>query len=313
MTTGWSAADLEDLAGRVYVITGANSGIGLEASSALAGAGARVVMACRSEVRANAAAEHIRASHPDASLTILPLDLSSLESIRWFADLLGDATDRVDGLINNAGVIGIRGDTADGFEMTIGVNHLGHFALTGLILPHLESTARSGADSRVVNVASIAHRWFGKMHWDDLEFRRRRWNMWPVYGQSKLANLLFTFELDRRLRTSGSPVRSVACHPGMSHTNLIVAGAAAEGRSVVESVLRFGSSVVTQPARKGALPTVFAAVDASVEGGDYIGPAGLLETRGWPVKVKAAKKAHRVQDQERLWEWSSERTGISYL
>ena len=137
--------------------------------------------------------------------------------------------------------------------------------------------------------------------------------MWPVYGQSKLANLLFTFELDRRLRAAGSAVRAVACHPGMSHTNLIAAGAEAEGRSFVEAVLRFGSSLVTQPAWKGSLPTVYAAVEPTVESGAYIGPAGLFETRGWPAPAKAAGKARRAEDQARLWEWSEHRTGVAYL
>lgn len=313
MTRKWTHEDAGDLRGRCYVVTGANSGIGLEATRSLAAAGARVVMACRNAAKAAAAVDHLRQELPDAELTVVPLDLASLASISDFASALGGVTDRVDALINNAGLIGIRGDTDDGFEMTIGVNHLGHFALTGRILPMLEATAAVHGDARVVSVASIAHRWFGKMFWDDLEFRRRYWNMWPVYGQSKLANLLFTFELDRRLRASGSAVRAVACHPGMSHTNLIVAGAEAKGRSIVEGVLRFGSSLVTQPAWKGALPTVYAATEESVEGGAYIGPSGFLETRGWPSPAKPSAKARRADDQRRLWEWSEERTDVAYL
>jgi NAD(P)-dependent dehydrogenase (short-subunit alcohol dehydrogenase family) len=313
MATKWTAEDLGDLSGRTYVITGANSGIGFEATLGLVGAGARVIMACRNPSKGAAALEHIRTLHPGALVEVLPLDLASLASIRTFADELAGVTTRVDALINNAGLIGIRGDTEDGFEMTIGVNHLGHFALTGLVLPLLEQTAKSGVAPRIVSVASIAYRWFGKMHWDDLEFRNRRWSTWPVYGQSKLANLLFTFELNRRLVESGSAVRAMACHPGMSSTNLILAGAEAKGQSFIKGVLKLGSDLTTQPAWKGALPTIYAAVHSSVGGADYVGPHGLVQTRGWPVKVEAGPKAHSQSDWLKLWDWSVERTGIAYL
>ena len=312
MATKWTADDLGDLSGKAYAITGANSGIGLEATIALAGAGARVIMACRNPSKAQAAMEHVRSLHPSADVDFLPLDLASLASIRAFAESLRAATDSLDALINNAGLIGIRGDTDDGSEMTIGVNHLGHFALTGLVMPLLEETAQSGGSPRVVSVASIAHSWFGKMHWDDIEFRNRRWSMWPVYGQSKLANLLFTFELNRRLADAGSSVQAVACHPGMSSTNLILASAEAKGQSFIKNVLKVGSDLTTQPAWKGALPTVYAATHSSVVGGDYIGPHGIVQSRGWPVKVQAAAKAHRRDDWARLWDWSVARTGVEY-
>ena len=313
MATKWIADDLGDLSGKTYAITGANSGIGLEATIALVGAGARVIMACRNPAKVESAMAHIRSLHPHGHVEFLPLDLASLESIRTFSDALKSAVGSLDALINNAGVIGIRGDTADGFEMTLGVNHLGHFALTGHVLPLLEQSAQAGVSPRIVSVASIAHSWFGKMHWDDLEFRNRRWSMWPVYGQSKLANLLFTFELNRRLSAAGSKVQAMACHPGMSSTNLILAGAEAKGQSFIKGVLKMGSDLTTQPAWKGALPTLYAATHPSVVGGDYIGPHGLIEARGWPVKVQAAAKAHRQDEWVRFWEWSADRTGVSYL
>ncbi len=313
MAAKWTAEDLPDLSGKTYVITGANSGIGLEATTALVGAGARVIMACRNPQKAEAARQHVISLHPDGQADFLRLDLASFDSIRAFTEELKSATDRVDGLLNNAGLIGIRGDTADGIEMTIGVNHLGHYLLTGLVLPQLEETAATGADVRIVSVASIAHSWLGKMHWDDIEFRNKWWNTWPVYGQSKLANLLFTYELDRRLRATGSSIRAVACHPGMSHTNLILAGAEAKGQTLIKGMLKVGSDLTTQPAWKGALPTIYAATHESVVGADYIGPHGPLETRGWPVKVKSARKAHRQDDWAKLWSWSVDKTGLDYL
>lgn len=313
MAAKWTAEDLPDLSGKTYVITGANSGIGLEATVALVGAGARVVMACRNPQKAEDARQHVLSVHPDGQADFLRLDLASFESIRAFAAELKSQTDRIDGLLNNAGIVGIRGETTDGVEMTIGVNHLGHYLLTGLVLPQLEVTAATGADVRIVSVASIAHSWFGKMHWDDIEFREKWWTTWPVYGQSKLANLLFTFELDRRLRASGSSIRAVACHPGMSHTNLILAGAEAKGHSFMKGMLKIGSDLTTQPAWKGALPTIYAATQPDVQGADYIGPHGPFETRGWPVKVKAAGKAHRETDWAKLWQWSADKTGLDYL
>jgi len=294
---------LERQDGRLAVITGANSGIGFEAARMLAKAGARVVLACRRPDAADDARQRIQAAAPDATLETLQVDLGSLASIETAAATLTERLDvPIDLLINNAGVMAppTRRVTTDGFELQIGVNHLGHFAWTMRMATTLSATGR------VVQVASIAHK-FGRMSWDDLH-SVRSYNSWKAYGQSKLANLLFMAELDRRLQQKGSGARAVGCHPGYSATNLQTAFDA--DRSLSGAVKRLGNAVFAQSAARGAEPTVYAATSAHVGGGDYVGPALFLEMWGPPVKVGRTRHAANTTDQARLWDASVDATGL---
>lgn len=303
----WTANDIPSQAGKTFVVTGANSGIGYEAALQLAGKGAQVVLACRDQGKGRAAAAAISAAHPSAAVTVMELDLADLQSIRRFADAVRAAYPALHGLCNNAGVMAIPlRRTADGFEMQFGTNHLGHFALTGLLLERLLATP----GARVVNVSSNAHK-FGAMHWDDLQWERS-YRKWSAYGQSKLANLLFTYELQRRLTAAGAGLFSVACHPGYSATNLQAAGPRMQGSSIAEAVMGLANSLLAQNAAMGALPTLYAAVAPDVHGGDYIGPDGLGEQWGHPKKVQATAKARDPEAQGRLWEISEQATGVRY-
>jgi NAD(P)-dependent dehydrogenase (short-subunit alcohol dehydrogenase family) len=307
MAKGYSAEDIPDLAGKTFVVTGANSGIGLEASLVLAGRGADLVMACRSPERAKGAVDRIRQAHPSAKIEARSLDLASLSSVRAFAEKLMADRPHVDVLINNAGIMAIpRTLTADGFEMQLGTNHLGHFALTGLLLPAL--TAAKSA--RVVSVASVAHR-MGTIRFDDL-MGERRYEKWDAYGQSKLANLLFTFELARRFAKRHPAAKSIACHPGYSATNLQSVGPTME-KSWTGGIFTTGNTIVAQSAAMGALPTLRAACDPDAASGDYFGPRGLFELWGHPVKVGTARKARDEAAAQRLWERSIELTKVDYL
>jgi NAD(P)-dependent dehydrogenase (short-subunit alcohol dehydrogenase family) len=293
--------DIPDQHGRTALITGANSGIGLEAARTLAQAGARVVMASRNTEKGEAAAAEIRASAPNAELDVRKLDLSSLDSVRAFAE--GFEEDRIDLLINNAGVmVPPYTKTADGFELQLATNHLGHFALTGLLLDKLLATPHA----RVVTVSSTAHK-MGKIKFDDLQ-RERSYSRWPAYGQSKLANLLFTLELDRRLKAAGADVLSVAAHPGYSATNLQFA-------ATPSRIERLGSvllnRVVAQSAEQGALPTLYA-VTADIAGGSFVGPDGFQEMRGEPKVVTPTRAARDPETALRLWDVSEELTGVKF-
>ena len=307
MSSTWTAADIPAQAGKTIVITGGNSGIGHEAARALAGTGARVVLACRDAGKAKVAADSIRAEHASADVDILPLNLASLRSVRDFADTFARRYSDLHVLINNAGVMAIpRRTTEDGFEMQLGTNHLGHFALTGLLLGCLLST--DGA--RVVNVSSTAHRG-GRMHFDDLHGERRYFR-WAAYGQSKLANLLFTYELQRRLAASGGAVTSVACHPGWAATNLQYVGPRMDGSWVMERLSAGANRLLAQDAAMGALPTLYVATAADVTGGDYVGPGGFMETWGNPKKVTSNARSHDRDAARRLWEMSEDLTGVRY-
>jgi NAD(P)-dependent dehydrogenase (short-subunit alcohol dehydrogenase family) len=300
----WSADDVPDLTDRIAIVTGANSGIGLEAARVLAARGAHVVLACRDARRGRAALETIRASHPAASAEVTPLDLASLASVREFARAFGANHDRLDLLCNNAGVMALPPrTTVDGFEMQLGTNHLGHFALTARLLePLLAAPA-----ARVVTVSSTMHR-PGRVRWDDLQLQRS-YGKWRAYAQSKLANLLFAFELERRFRRAGSRAISVAAHPGYAATNLANVGPRMSGARVFERLAAIGSRILAQGADAGALPTLYAAVASDVRGGDYVGPSGLLELRGAPRKVSASARARDDADAARLWEISESLTG----
>jgi len=305
--SGWTAEEIPDLTGKTIIVTGGNSGIGYEAALQLAGKRANVVLACRDPGRAGDAVERIRSAHPKASVDVMALDLASLASVRSFAEAFSRRHDRLDVLCNNAGVMALPyRRTADGFEMQLGTNHLGHFALTGLLLERLLSTAAA----RVVNVSSTAHR-MGKMRFDDLQWEHG-YGKWRAYGQSKLANLLFTYELQRRLVAAKANAISVACHPGYAATNLQIAGPRMQGSSFMEKASVLGNALFAQSAAMGALPTLYAATAPDVRGGDYIGPDGFGEVWGHPKKVGSSARSRNEKDAARLWEISEELTGVRY-
>ena len=308
MAAPWTADDLPDLTGRTVIVTGANSGIGFEAARELAGHGADVTLAVRDTAKGEAAADRIRALSPTASVAVDRLDLADLASVRAFAAEWSAAhPDGLDLLINNAGVMAIpRRETADGFEMQFGTNHLGHFALTGLLLPALIARPRS----RVVTVSSGAHR-MGRMNFDDL-MGRRSYNAWRAYGQSKLSNLLFTAELQRRLDHDGVPVLAVAAHPGYAATNLQSVGPQMSGRSWLKRPMDIANSVLAQSAEMGALPTLFAATAPGIPGNSYVGPDGFMEQRGHPKLVDRSSAAKDMAAARRLWQASEELTGVHY-
>ncbi|MEU4334776.1 oxidoreductase [Micromonospora lupini] len=297
----WTADDVGDQHGRTVVITGANSGIGYEAARVFAARGASVVLACRDRDKATASA----ATLPGGDVTTVDLDLGSLASIRRAADELRSRHARLDLLINNAGLMmPPLGRTEDGFELQIGINHLGHFALTGLLLDRLLATP----GSRIVTVSSSAHRQ-GRIDFDDLQFQRRRYRPPTAYGQSKLANILFTYELQRRLTAAQAQPIAVAVEPGIVSTGLQrhVTGAMAVGVAVV-------GKLIGQPtAAAGALATLRAATDPTVEGADYYAPDGrLLNASGHPVPTRSSPASHDVETQRRLWAESERLTGVTY-
>jgi NAD(P)-dependent dehydrogenase (short-subunit alcohol dehydrogenase family) len=300
-TSKWSAADIPDQAGRVAVVTGANSGLGLVTARELARAGARVTLACRSAEKGETAAGRIRSAVPGADVKPAVLDLAALESVRAFA---AGAPERVDLLINNAGVMAApRRLTAEGFESQFGTNHLGHFALTGLLLGRLLSAPAP----RVVTVSSALHR-RGTMSFDDLQ-GERKYSPWGAYGQSKLANLMFCFELQRRAVEAGTALLSMAAHPGYAATNLQFA---ATDRFYEKAFGWIGNRLLAQSADMGALPTLYAATVSDLPGGTYVGPGGRSEQRGYPRVVTAAGKAYDEAAWRRLWEVSEQLTGVHY-
>jgi NAD(P)-dependent dehydrogenase (short-subunit alcohol dehydrogenase family) len=303
MNQKWTAADVPDQGGRVAVITGANSGIGFEAATVLAGKGARVVLAVRDVAKGEQAEVRIRGRYPDADLALQELDLTSLGSVRAAAQDLKAAYPQISLLINNAGVAGTpKASTKDGFELQLGTNHLGHFALTGLLLDHVLPVA----DSRIVTVSSLGHRVRATIDFDDLQ-SERRYDPFAAYGRSKLANLLFTYELQRRLTANHEATIAVAAHPGSSRTDLL-------RRS--PGWLRISSAVlgplIFQSPRMGALPILRAATDPTVRGGQYYGPGGFAEQRGYPKCVQSSAQSHDEELQQRLWVVSEELTGVSY-
>jgi NAD(P)-dependent dehydrogenase (short-subunit alcohol dehydrogenase family) len=307
-TLHWTAADMPDLTGRVVIVTGANSGIGFVAAGQLAGHGADVTLAVRDTAKGEAAAERIRSANPQAVVRVGRLDLADLASVREFAQTWSaDNADGLDLLVNNAGVMAIpRRLTADGFEMQFGTNHLGHFALTGLLLPALVARPRS----RVVTVSSGAHR-FGRMNFDDL-MGERSYHAWRAYGQSKLSNLLFTAELQRRLDANSLALLALAAHPGYANTNLQAVGPQMSGRSWLVRPMDLANKVLAQSAEMGALPTLFAATAAGLPGNSYVGPDGFMEQRGHPRLVDRSSAAKSAADAARLWTVSEELTGVTF-
>jgi len=302
----WAAAHVPDQTGRVAVVTGANSGIGFETARALALRGARVVLACRNLDKAHTAQARILAERPNAITQVLQLDLADLDSVASFADAFTSSYDRLDVLINNAGVMALpeRRTTKQGFEMQLGVNVLGHFALTGRLLP----TALATSCSRIVNVASLAHK-RGRIAFEDLQ-SERTYTPWDAYGQSKLGNLVLALELQRRLTTAGeTDTMSVASHPGWTQTEL--------GEDMMNGskfvALTFGTlwPIVAMETWKGALPSLVAATSSDTRPGDYIGPNGLGETRGVPARATKTIAAENPATGERLWAACEELTGVT--
>ena len=294
----WNENDIPDMSGKVAVVTGANSGIGYETARALAHKGADVVMACRNLQKADAAADQIRRENPAGNVEVMQLDLADLDSVRRFAADFKETHDRLDLLINNAGIMmPPYGKTAQGFETQFGVNHLGHFALTGLLIDQIVQTP----ESRVVTVSSTMHR-FGEIDFDDLNCEEKKYKRQSAYGQSKLANLLFTYELQRKLEAAGTETLSVAAHPGWTETNLQQHSGPAQ----------FFNRFVAQDAPMGALPTLYAATGPDVEGRDYYGPDGFMDSRGHPKKVSSSGRSQDQAAAEQLWQVSEELTGVTY-
>jgi len=306
-TTGWTADQIPDLSGKILIVTGGNSGLGFETTRELARHGARVVLACRNPEKASAAIAGIRAENPRADVEAMALDLASLASVRAFASAFLRNHAELHGLINNAGVMALpRRETVDGFEMQLGTNHFGHFALTGLLADLLLSTP----GSRVVNLSSTMHK-MGRMRWDDLR-GERSYGKWTAYGQSKLANLLFTYQLHRKLDAKRAGTISVACHPGYAATNLQFAGPRMQGSSLLEAGAGLMNRLFSQSAAMGALTILYAATASDVRGGDYFGPGGFAEMWGSPKKVRSSARSHDAADAARLWEISEDATGVRF-
>ncbi len=297
MTQHWTEHEIPNQSGRVAIVTGANSGIGWDTARALAQRGAAVVMACRSMAKAQHAAGKIKDLAPSGSVAVMPLDLADLNSVRAFAAAFRAQYERLDLLINNAGVMmPPYSKTAQGFEQQFGVNHLGHFALTGLLLDLLNATP----GARIVTVSSGAHL-FGSIHFEDLNWERG-YRPQRAYGQSKLANLLFTYELQRKLEAAGLGTLAVAAHPGWTATNL----------QQHAGSFQMLNPIFAQSTAMGALPTLYAATAPAVQGGEYFGPSGLMEMRGYPKKVGSNARSRDEAVARRLWQVSEDLTQVHF-
>ena len=301
----WTAADIPGLTGKVAVVTGGNSGIGFEAAKEFARKGAETILACRSPERGQAALDALRAGIPEAKAELMALDLASLASVEGFATEFVDRYPRLDLLINNAGIMAVPwGQTEDGFELQNGTNHLGHFALTGRLLDLLLATP----GARVVNVSSVGHR-RGMIDFDNFLYEHGDYGPWRAYFRSKLLNLLFTYELQRRFEAAQVQASSLAAHPGGSATNLGAASVRPPGTGWLFGVV---NAWLAQSAAMGALPTLRAAVDREATGGQYYGPSGFYETRGHPVVVSSIPASHDEEVARRAWAASEELTGVRY-
>jgi NAD(P)-dependent dehydrogenase (short-subunit alcohol dehydrogenase family) len=303
----WTAADVPDQSGRTAVVTGASGGLGLETAEVLAGRGAAVVLAGRDLGKTERAADRIRSAAAGATVFVVYLELGSLASVRTAAEQINAACPSLDLLINNAGVMAIpREVTEDGFERTLATNHLGHFALTGLLLGRMLDTP----GSRVVTVSSNGHRMGdGVMHFEDLQLGYG-YEPWPAYYRSKLANLLFTYELQRRLTGAGADTMALAAHPGNARTDLWRHSRL--DQALYRPMLRPLTFWFAQSAHMGALATLRAAADPAAVGGEYYGPPGRQQFTGHPVRVESSARSHDEADAARLWAVSEELTGVSY-
>lgn len=305
MSNKWTVQNIPDLTGKVMIVTGANSGIGYDSALEFARKGAQVILASRNLQKAQAALDAIQKEIPNAKVEIIQLDLASQKSIHAFAEAFKAKYDRLDVLLNNAGIMMVPyGTTEDGFERQFGTNHLGHFALTGLLLDLLLATS----NARVINVSSNGHR-MGNMDFDNLMYEGGEdYSAMGSYARSKLANILFTHELQRRFDAAGSTAMALSAHPGGSNTNL--------GNHLSSNVLmRIAFTLMTplmQSSAMGALPSIRAAVDPQANKGEYYGPNGFMETRGYPVVVKSNEASHNQADAKRLWEESEKLTGVTY-
>jgi len=306
MTSKWTVEDMPGLTGKTAIVTGANSGIGYETARALAHNKALVILACRSKDRGEAAARQIIQGYPQAKAELIPLDLSDLESVRRFASEFTSRYDRLDMLINNAGIMWAPyGKTADGFELQFGTNHLGHFALTGLLLDLIIRTQKA----RVVTVSSWGER-YGVMNFDDLN-GEKNYDPEQAYGQSKLANMLFTYELQRHFENTGVDAIAAAVHPGATTTNLHSSWTTANSR-VHWRLVRSLNSIFGQKPEMGALPTLYAATAPDVQGGGYYGPGSWGGLRGYPTKLQSGDRSYDTAAAAKLWAVSEELTGVSY-
>jgi NAD(P)-dependent dehydrogenase (short-subunit alcohol dehydrogenase family) len=301
-----SVSDIPSQTGKCYVITGANSGLGYETAKALAHRGARVLLACRNLNKGKAAVAAIQSETPNADLTLIAMDLADLSSVRASAVQIRTLAPKLDGLVNNAGLMALpKTLSKDGFEMQIGTNHLGHFALTSMLLPLVEA-----ARGRVVTVSSFVHK-KGSIQVEDLSYERRPYSKWGAYAQSKLANLLFMYELDRRLRRAGRAVMSLSAHPGYSATELAYKGPDAEGSPFMHAIMKLGY-VFAQTQAQGALPQIRALTDEHAKGAEYYGPRGLFEVRGPAGLVDSTALAKDATVASALWAKSIELTGEDF-
>ncbi len=305
MNTKWTTQDIPNLSGKTIIVTGGNSGIGYEAVKAFSEKGAVVISACRDTIKGEKAKNDILVEFPQAKIEVIALDLMDLESVRKFSEIYKSKYKKLDVLLNNAGIMmSPYGLTKDGFESQLGTNHLGHFALTGLLLKLILNTP----DSRIVNISSMAHK-MGKMDFNNLLFEKGK-DYTPIkaYGRSKIANLLFTSELQRKLEATGSKSIVVSAHPGIAFTNL---GRHFDKKWYVKIMLPLYRKM-EQSAAMGALPGIRAAIDPEVKGGEYYGPGGRGERTGHPVLVKSNAASHNKEDAKRLWVVSEDLTGVKY-
>ena len=302
----WKAEDMPEMDGKKVIVTGANSGLGFEASKKFAEKGADVVMACRSMDKAREAKESIEEKVETASLEVMKIDLASLESVKDFAEAYIANNEELHVLCNNAGVMAIpHEETEDGFEMQLGVNHLGHFALTARLFDLLDET---DGETRIVNQSSALHE-NGEINFDDL-MMEEEYDKWEAYAQSKLANVLFTYELDRKLE--GTDMKAVACHPGYAATNLQYRGPLEEGSKIRYFFMKAANTLVAQSAERGALPMLYSATSEKVEGGEYIGPGGLANMRGYPEEQESSPESYDEDTAEALWNKSEALTDVEF-
>jgi len=305
MAKNWTFENIPDLQGKTIIMTGGNSGLGYESVKAFALKGATVILACRNLAKGEKAKNEILKANPSGEIQVMQLDLANLTSVEAFAEKFASEHKQLDVLLNNAGIMATPNiKTDDGFEAQLGTNHLGHFALTGHLLPMLKGTPQS----REVNVSSLTHKG-GKMDFNDLMFEKcRKFKPMRAYGQSKLANLLFTYELQRFFEANNIDCIAVAAHPGGSNTRL---ANHFETNKFMEAVSKIARGAM-QPAAKGALPQIRASVDANVKGGDYFGPCGIGELFGYPVLVKSNAASHNEENARKLWAVSEKLTGVKY-
>ena len=306
MTSNWTAENIPDQTGKIVIVTGANSGIGFAMARILTQKKATVILACRNKDKGNAAVQRITQADTQAKATLIQLDLSNLASIRRFSDEFTSRYQRLDMLINNAGIMQVPfAKTVDGFESQFATNHVGHFALTGLLLNHILSTPQA----RVISVSSWGHH-FGKIDFDNLN-AEKTYDAGGAYAHSKLANLLFIYELQRRFESAGVDAIAAAAHPGWSFTNLPF-GWTAPNLSASMRVMRILHPFMGQKPEMGALPALYAAIAADVQGGDYYGPRSWGGLRGYPTKVRSSDSSYDTDLAARLWTISEEMTGVQY-